>query len=109
MTRKNEELRGLIKAVELAAVQCLNSQPHDDIKCEHHLRKCLAKIADMVGDFRGLVEVEAYDIDWGAPGKDMGLPESTKVMVGLASNMELLRRLSNIFGRSAAAFKWRLT
>ena len=111
MTRINEYLRGLVKDVELAAVQCLNFQPHDDMKCEHHLRKCLTKIADMVGVFRGLVEVEAYDIDWDTDGEKVKLPKSVKLMMNPSEDISetISDRLSDQTGWCANTFRWRLT
>lgn len=82
MTKKNNELRNKLKKIEAVALQALNGQPDDSDACELQLLKALAKIGDMAGDYRGLVEVKVTDIDWDADGaKVKGLPETFRMMI----------------------------
>ena len=110
MTKTNEELREKVKEIELAAVQCLNSQPHDDRDCKRHLLKCLSKMADMAGDFRGLVEVEAYDIKWDKDEDDVDLPASVRLMMDSSDHIgnEIADKLSCEFGSCVKRCEWRV-
>ena len=110
MTDKNIALRNKVKDIGIAAVQCLNSQPQDDMECERHLQKCLTKIADIAGDFRGLVEVEAYDIEWDTDGEDVDLPKSVKLMMDPSEEIGLNigDKLSDRFGWCILGCSWRM-
>ena len=82
MTKKNNELRNKLKKIEAVALQALNGQPEDSDACELQLLKALAKIGDMSGDYRGLVEVRITDIDWDTDGKKVkGLPRAFRMMI----------------------------
>ena len=81
MTKENQKLRDSVKEIEVTAANCLASQPDDDDKCKLHLMRTLTKIADMVAEFAGMVEVEMYDIEWDTDGKPVKLPKTVRMMV----------------------------
>lgn len=81
MTKENQELRNSVKEIEVTAANGLASQPDDDDKCKLHLMRTLTKIADMVAEFAGMVEVEMFDIDWDTDGKPVKLPKTVRMMV----------------------------
>lgn len=81
MTKENQELRTIVKEVEVTAANALASQPDDDDKCKLHLMRTLTKIAEMAADFAGMVEVELYDIDWDTDGEEVDLPKTIRRMV----------------------------
>ena len=110
MTEKNEKMRACVRLVEITAVNCLHSQPHDDDECEHHLLKHLARIAEYVGDYRGLAEVEAYDIDWDRDGKKVKLRKSVKLMMDPSEDISetIADRLSDRTGWCVKSCSWRM-
>ena len=110
MTERNRELRDKVAQIENEALVCLHNQPLDDDDCERHLQKALAKIANLAGDFRGLVEVEAYDIDWDTDGEDVDLPDSVKIMMDNYDDIEndIADRLSDRFGWCVNSYNWRI-
>ena len=104
MTKENQELRTIVKEVEVTAANALASQPDDDDKCKLHLMRTLTKIAEMAADFAGMVDVELYDIDWDTDGEEVDLPKTIRRMVHqeyIPDNLADL--LSNEFGMSSVA------
>jgi len=81
MNKENQDLRAKIQSVESLATQYLHSQPNDDEACGRHLLKALAKMADIVTDYRGMVEVEVYDIEWDTDGEEVDLPKTVRLML----------------------------
>jgi hypothetical protein len=66
--------------------------------------RTLTKIADMVAEFAGMVEVEMFDIDWDTDGKPVKLPKTVRMMVYPEVIPGLLAELlSNEFGMSSVA------
>lgn len=100
MTEENNELRLKVKAAENIAVKFLHSQPETDEDCKHHLLKALVKIAEIVGDYRGLVEVECTDIVWDTDGEKVDLPQTVRLMLESAENAGdvAVERLSDTYG-----------
>lgn len=86
MTEENNELRMKVKEAENIAVKFLHSQPEADEDCNRHLLKALANIADIVGDYRGMVEVECSDIVWDTDGEKVDLPQNVRIMLESAEN-----------------------
>lgn len=106
MTAENVNLRDRLKAVETKAAQCLASQPQDDRECRSHLLRGLSRIAEDVGLFGGMVEVEAYDIEWAEGGPEESLPRSAKVICNICGL--IADRLSKEFNQDVRHCKWRL-
>ena len=111
MTRENEILRRMVKEIEMEAVNCLNTQPHDDHKCKIHIQKALSRIAGMTSEFAGLVEVKAYDIDWDCDLKGKNRPpKSTSVMMNHDYDISetIADALSDEFGWCVNGCKWKI-
>lgn len=51
MTEENEELRKRLKSIEEAVLNCLHTQPHDDVECGKYLAKALKDVACDLKDF----------------------------------------------------------
>lgn len=100
MTEENNKLRMKVKEAENIAVKFLHSQPEADEDCNHHLLKALAKIADIVGDYRGMVEVECTDIDWDTDGEKVDLPQTVRIMLESSEDAGevVADRLSDTYG-----------
>lgn len=108
MTKKNENMRDVVKKVESCAMVCLASQPSDDDVCERHLVRALAKMAEMTKEYLGLVEVEAFNIKWKTDGKKVDLPDSHRMFVQSDEIEKLADRLSDKFGWCVDDFNWRM-
>lgn len=109
MTERNNKLRETVRKIEGTASACLYNQPHDDHDCERHLERHLAKIAEMSGDFRGLVEVQAYDIEWDTDGKKVKLPKSVRIMMDSSEDIDetIADKLSDKYGWCVKSCNWR--
>lgn len=110
MTKENNELREKIKAIEGVTMQYLHSQPENDDDCNRYLLKALAKIADMAGDYRGLIELEAYDIEWDTDGEEVDLPDKVRLMLHSEEDFGsvIADRLSDRFGWCVRTFQFRM-
>lgn len=87
MTKENNKLRLKIMKVEEIALNALHSQPEGDEACNHHLLKALAKMAEVVGDYRGLIEVECVKIVWDTDGEKVDLPSTVRIMIDASENV----------------------
>ncbi len=108
MTENNANMRNIVKKVESCAMACLASQPSKDDACERHLMRTLVQIADMTKGYLGLVEVEAYDIEWDTDGKKVNLPDSHRMFVQSDEIENLADKLSDSFGWCVKDFSWRM-
>ena len=108
MTENNANMRDVVKKVESCAMACLASQPSEDDACERHLMRTLVQIADMTKGYLGLVEVEAYDIEWDTDGKKVNLPDSHRMFVQSDEIENLADNLSDRFGWCVKYFSWRM-
>ena len=110
MTCTNKMLRCKLQEIEAIAVKCLHNQPADDDENEVHLMKALSRIAAMSEDFMGLVEVQAYDIDWDTDGEKAKLPKSMRLMVDPSEDIDetIADRLSDKKGWCVNACSWRM-
>ena len=107
MTGKNIAMRDIVRKVESKAMVCLASQPSEDDACERHLMRTLVQIADMTKGYLGLVEVDAYDIEWDTDGKKVELPDSHRMFVQSDEMENLADKLSDRFGWRVKDFSWR--
>ena len=108
MTENNANMRDVVKKVESCAMACLASQPSENDACERHLMRTLVQIADMTKGYLGLVEVEAYDIEWDTDGKKVNLPDSHRMFVQSDELENLADKLSDSFGWCIKDFSWRM-
>ena len=110
MTEENNKLRLKVKEAEDIAIKFLNSQPDADEDCNRHLLKALAKIADVVGDYRGMIEVECSDIDWDTDGEKVDLPKTVRIMLESSENAgeEAFEKLSNTYGWCIKSLKYKV-
>ena len=110
MTKENNELRLKVKEAENIAVKFLHSQPEEDKDCNNHLLKALAKIADIVGDYRGMVEVECSDIEWDTDGENIDLPKTVRIMLESSENVgsDVVDRLSDTYGWCIKSLKYKV-
>lgn len=63
MTKENEELRRAVKGVEVAAQNCLASQPEEDGKCYEHLLNGVSGIFSLAAkvltkDLKRITQIE---------------------------------------------------
>lgn len=76
MTEENQEIRDVLKRVEAMAEKAIRHQPAGDDDCSKHLTRALIKIANLVGAYRGIVEVDVSDIKWDTDDNSVDLPQS---------------------------------
>lgn len=107
MTEKNVTMRDIVRKVESKAMMCLASQPSDNDGCERHLTRTLVQIADMTKSYLGLLEVEAYDIEWDTDGNKVDLPGSYRLFVQSDEIENLADMLSDRFGWLVKSLNWR--
>lgn len=110
MTKENNKLRLKIMKTEEIALNALHSQPEGDEDCNHHLLKALAKMAEVVGDYRGLIEVECTKIVWDTDGEKVDLPSTVRIMLDASENVgEVVANvLSDKFGWCVKKLDYRI-